>query len=61
MLAHQNKCATLFLTSFCDLYKKEGTEYHFFFALLQEEAIAEGVDDEEEMEELRARLAKVRS
>lgn len=27
----------------------------------QEEAIAEGVDDEEEMEELRARLAKVRS
>jgi len=28
---------------------------------LQEEAIAEGVDDEEEMEEIRARLAKVRS
>lgn len=27
----------------------------------QEEAIAEGVDDEEELEELRARLAKVRS
>ncbi|PON48842.1 Snf7 family [Trema orientale] len=27
----------------------------------QEEAIAEGIDDEEEMEELRARLAKVRS
>lgn len=28
---------------------------------LQEEAIAEGVDDEEELEEIRARLAKVRS
>lgn len=28
---------------------------------LQEDAIAEGVDDEEEMEEIRARLAKVRS
>lgn len=28
---------------------------------LQEEPIAEGVDDEEELEELRARLAKVRS
>ncbi|KAK7316960.1 hypothetical protein RJT34_00802 [Clitoria ternatea] len=27
----------------------------------EEEAIAEGVDDEEEMEEIRARLAKVRS
>lgn len=27
----------------------------------EEEAIAEGVDDEEELEELRARLAKVRS
>lgn len=29
--------------------------------LLQEDAIAEGVDDEEELEEIRARLAKVRS
>jgi len=28
---------------------------------MQEEVIAEGVDDEEEMEEIRARLAKVRS
>lgn len=32
-----------------------------FFLSSQEEAIAEGVDDEEELEELRARLAKVRS
>lgn len=31
------------------------------YVLLQEEAIAEGVDDEEELEEIRARLAKVRS
>jgi len=29
--------------------------------LQQEEAVAEGVDDEEELEEIRARLAKVRS
>jgi charged multivesicular body protein 3 len=31
------------------------------FGILKEEALAEGVDDEEELEELRARLAKVRS
>lgn len=31
------------------------------FIPLQEEAIAEGADDEEELEEIRARLAKVRS
>ncbi|GKV08376.1 hypothetical protein SLEP1_g20011 [Rubroshorea leprosula] len=30
-------------------------------ASIEEEAIAEGVDDEEELEEIRARLAKVRS
>ena len=34
---------------------------HDIFIPLQEEAIAEGVDDEEELEEIRARLAKVRS
>lgn len=34
---------------------------HGIHYYLQEEAIAEGVDDEEEMEEIRARLAKVRS
>lgn len=30
-------------------------------SILQQEAIVEGVDDEEELEEIRARLAKVRS
>lgn len=33
----------------------------FCLSCFQEEAVAEGIDDEEEMEELRARLAKVRS
>ena len=33
----------------------------YLLSCLQEEPIAEGVDDEDEMEEIRARLAKVRS
>lgn len=36
-------------------------ELNSVVSFLQEEAIAEGVDDEEELEELRARLANVRS
>lgn len=32
-----------------------------FVSILQQEAIPEGVDEEEELEEIRARLAKVRS
>lgn len=34
---------------------------NIFIWLMQEESIAEGADDEEELEEIRARLAKVRS
>lgn len=41
--------------------RNDGTNSFFDLMITQEEAIAEGADDEEELEELRARLAKVRS
>ncbi len=48
----------LYISTFFFFPRHQGTDP---FEFSQEEAIAEGPDDEEELEELRARLAKVRS
>lgn len=50
-----------FPTSAHELLRELQMNWIQLFRFLQEEAIAEGVDDEEELEELRARLANVRS